>query len=93
MAKLLEETRPNFEERVYNRHFLSTITRTDLGGPLTYMPDPAQSLTLEELCERNDKGNYKRPAVDAMWFGWQLALEMLQDADANKSAEPAMAGG
>lgn len=69
----LESTRERFEEAAYAKHFMSTVARTGLGGCLSFMPDPARTLTKAELCER-DGDDYKRPEVSAMWWGWQAAM-------------------
>jgi len=67
---LQEISRKQFENRVFTAHFLSTIKKTGLGGCLTFLPDPQLSLTKQQLCERDEAGDYKRPEVDAMWWGW-----------------------
>lgn len=74
-----EATRKQFEDMVFNRHFMSTIQHTGLGGCMELMPDPNHTLTQDELCER-DGDSYKRQDVSAMWFGWCQALELVAPA-------------
>ncbi len=66
----LENTRKRFEERMFARHFMSTIRA---GSPFMTI-DETESLTLQELCEKEEDGTYKRPEMSAMWFGWQSAI-------------------
>ena len=61
-----------FEDLVFNRHFISTIKHTGLGGCCELMPDPAKCLPQAELMAKDGKGNYVREDVSAMWFGWNL---------------------
>lgn len=70
-----ETSRTSFEEQVFKKHFLSTITNTGLGGCLTFMPDPEKVLTRDALLLRDEKGDYVREEISAMWYGWNLAMK------------------
>lgn len=65
----LEKWRPTFEERVFNRYFISHVNSN-----LT-LRDGEKMLYLHELCERDEQGNYVREDVSAMWFGSILHME------------------
>jgi len=77
MNALTHALRDDFESRVFRRHYLSTIKRTGLDGPSTFMPRADLVLTKVELFELGDDGDYKRNYVSAMWFGWCEAIEQL----------------
>lgn len=71
-----EQVRDCFEERVFARHFISTIVRTGRGGPLELMPDPKKVQTKDELLRKDEKGNYVDEHIRAMWFGWASAANV-----------------
>lgn len=68
--------RKNFEERVYDRYFISQVKRTGLGGPCEFMP-AADIKTKDELTKRDKRATftYVDKNISAMWFGWCLANE------------------
>lgn len=75
--KDFEPFRPAFEECVFNRFFISTITKN---------PDKASGCgandfvstcqtTMTEFIERLPDGSYARKELNPMWFAWCLAIK------------------
>lgn len=62
-----------FEERVYNRYFVSQIQKTGRGGCLE-LGVGEDTKTMAEVCVR-DGDDYADPYVSAMWFGFKTALK------------------
>jgi hypothetical protein len=73
----VENKRSRFEHLVFTAHFISTIERTGLGGPLTFMPNPDKRISKADLLARDGEG-YAREDISAMWFGWQKAMEEMR---------------
>lgn len=49
--------RENFEDRVFNRYFISQIKRTGLGGPVEFMP-AADIKTQDDLMRRDKRATF-----------------------------------
>ena len=56
-------TQEKFEDVVYQQYFIKQISNMRLN------PDTLDKAT---FCERDEKGDYVREDVSAMWFGWNL---------------------
>ncbi|CDN87363.1 hypothetical protein BN948_01785 [Hydrogenophaga intermedia] len=65
--------REEFEQRVFKRRFIASITRNPNPPPGTGALDfiSVDCPTKAELCARDDKDDYVDPAVSAMWWGWR----------------------
>lgn len=73
---IADSLRAKFEDRVFNRRFMASIKRTGQGGPFELVSEGCPFM--DELCARDEKGNYKDEAVSAMWFGFGIAVEILR---------------
>lgn len=67
----VESTRAAFEEAVYQKYFVSQVSRA-----LLLKKGVVDKAT---LLERKKKGAYRRQEIAAMWFGWKLRLEVSPD--------------
>ena len=63
----VESTRAAFEEDVFRKYFISRVARD-----LTLK---GQVIEKAELLKRKKTGQYKRPEIAAMWYGWKLRIE------------------
>lgn len=75
----IEESRTQFEERVFLERFIKSIKRNPdkpknaIAGCLDFVPINCPNK--DEFLAKDDKGEYKDESVSAMWFGYQLALK------------------
>jgi hypothetical protein len=67
-----DDGRATFEELVYNKYFISLIGRNpDAGSQWAFRLDE-KCMTMRELMERDEDGEYVREDISAMWYGWCL---------------------
>ncbi|USV41090.1 hypothetical protein [Xanthomonas phage BUDD] len=59
-----DNSREKFETAVFREYFIRNVTST-LGLK-------AGIVNKAEFCKRDEKDNYVREDVSAMWFGWNL---------------------
>jgi hypothetical protein len=78
-AEHVKTDREIFEERVFNRYFLSTIQRTGKGG--MFELQAVGAVPMAEFCAR-DGDSYVREDVSAMWFGWGLHAKHMESKNA-----------
>ena len=67
-------TREQFEDAVFNKHFFAHISFK----PNKQFADTEGQMFKHELCAKNDKGEYYREDVSAMWYGWNLYKKLLE---------------
>lgn len=67
-----EDTRAAFEGAVYAKYFDNRGKERWRGEVLSLHPDRTFR---ESLLGRLPTGEYERPSIDAMWFGWRMNEE------------------
>ena len=75
-----EETREGFEEKVFAAYYISGIKKNSTLPMLAMVS--THNLTKAEFCKRTDgttPQEYVREEVDAMWFGWKLAMKYVEE--------------
>lgn len=66
--------RKHFEDRLFNRYYISTIKRDPKTGWLL----PMGCKTMIEFFEKGDKGHYLDDNVQAAWEGYKIAMQLFE---------------
>lgn len=61
-----------FEDRVYNKYFLSTIKTASKGS--SWMTVDKDTLTKDQLLSKDQNGDYTDQRISAMLFGFHMGV-------------------
>src|ERR1700751_4567586 len=89
MAKHLDSSeevaheRDLFEERVFNKYFISTIKVNPNPIGMRFINEPG-IMDKVTFCRRDEKGNYVEEGLEPAWWAWQECAKRLQPAAEDK---------
>lgn len=72
ISVISEKDREEFEDKVWNRYFISQVQENSSPNGMALVCNPAM-MDKAALCRRLGNGDYEDDYVSAMWFGYRIA--------------------